>query len=249
MKITSICILAVSLLSPVVAISAGAGNDATQSQAINDKGVATLKKALSRRLPSLVVDNVSTTPIAGLYQVIVGSQVVYMDANAKYMIDGDMVNLKTRKNYSEKAKAAMRLKAIAGLGEQNMLIYRPKKVDHIITVVTDVDCPYCRRLHSEMPEYMKNNIEVRYIFMPLKGESDRKKTESVWCAEDRHAAMNKVKAGGSIAEKTCVNPLNKQMQVANQLGVRGTPSIILEDGEMLPGYVPVNKLVAVLGKK
>ncbi len=247
MKITSICILAVSLLSPVVAISAGAGKGVIPSQAV-DKGVATLKKALTKRLPSLVVGNISTTPIAGLYQVIVGSQVVYMDANARYMIDGDLVNLKTRKNYSEKAKAAMRLKLIAGLGEKNMLIYRPKKVDHVITVVTDVDCPYCRRLHSEMPEYMKNNIEVRYIFMPLKGESDKRKTESVWCADDRHKAMNMVKAGGNVAEKTCANPLNKQMQVANQLGVRGTPSIILEDGEMLPGYVPVNKLVAVLDK-
>ena len=214
----------------------------------NDAGVASLEKALSSRMPSLSVDSVSATPIPGLYQVIVGSQVVYMDANAQYMLDGDLVNLKTRKNYSEDAKSKIRLDTIAALGEDNMLVYRPKKVEHRITVITDIDCPYCRRLHSELPEYLKSNVEVRYIFMPLKGAKDKKKTESVWCADDRRKALDIAKAGGHIEEKTCDNPLDKQMKTARLLGVRGTPAIILEDGEMLPGYVPAKTLVEELRK-
>lgn len=213
-----------------------------------DAGVATLEKALASRKPPIRADEISATPLPGLYQVVLGRQVVYMDANAEYMLDGDLMNLKSQINYTENAKSKIRLNAIAALGEENMLVYRPAKVEHKITVVTDIDCPYCRRLHNEVPEYLENNVEVRYIFMPLKGAKDRKKTESVWCSDDRQEALDIAKAGGEIEEKTCDNPLDKQMQTARQLGVRGTPAIILESGEMLPGYMPVKKLVAELRK-
>ncbi len=251
MKKISACLLAASLVSPFFMTSAMAGHNAQGvSSSQQNPGIVTLRHSLAVRMPSLKVDMISATPIPDLYQVIVGSQVVYMDKNAEYMIDGDMINLKTRANYSEKAKSQLRLAAIKHLGEKNMLIYRPKKVDHTITVVTDVNCPYCRRLHSEMPEYMKNNIEVRYIFMPLKGPADVRKTESIWCSADPRKALNIAKAGGTIKEKSCADALSlsKQMATARKLGVRGTPSIILEDGEMLPGYVPVDKLVAVLNR-
>ena len=211
--------------------------------------VASLRKALKKRLPSLRIDNISVTPIKGLYQVVVGSQVVYMDVNAEYMIDGDLVSLKTKKNYSEQAKSKIRLDALSNLGEKNMLIYKPEKSDFVLTVVSDIDCPYCRRLHSEIQEYLDNNVEVRYLFMPLKGENDRKKTISVWCADDPHLALDVAKAGGDVETSTCDNPIDQQMKTGRKLGVTGTPAIILEDGEMLPGYVPANKLIAELRRR
>ena len=251
MKIFNICILVISMILPAQAFSAVVSADAddlTSIESANKKGIATLKQALAKRLPAIKVDSVTATPLAGLYQVIVGSQVVYMDANAEYMLDGDMVNLRTRKNYSEDAKFNIRLSVLKELGEKNMLVYRPEKVEHKITVITDIDCPYCRRLHSELNQYMESNVEVRYIFMPLKGEKDKEKTESVWCAADRKEALNQAKAGGDVETKTCDNPLDKQMAAAQKLGVRGTPAIILETGEMLPGYIPAKKLVAELRK-
>ncbi len=252
MKIFNLCILVVSMILPVQGFSAVVSSDisnlSAKVQASAEKDVATLKQALAKRLPTIKVDSVSATPISGLYQVVVGSQVVYMDVNAEYMLDGDMVNLKTKKNYSEDAKAKIRLSVLNELGKENMLIYKPEKVEHQITVVTDIDCPYCRRLHEEVGEYLDNNVEVRYIFMPLKGESDRKKTESVWCADNKQDALDIAKAGGDVDPKTCDNPLDKQMDAARKLGVRGTPAIILEDGEMLPGYIPVKKLVTELRK-
>ena len=211
-------------------------------------GVEKLKQSLSETMPSVKPTRITATPIAGLYEVIVGSQVVYMSDDARYMIEGDLYDLKTKRNVSEEAKSAIRLAALDKLGEKNMLVYKPRKVENVITVVTDIDCPYCRRLHSEIPQYMEKNVEVRYVFLPLKGTADMKKTISVWCADDQQGALDTAKAGGKVEEKTCDNPIRQHLQLARDLGVRGTPAIILESGELLPGYVPVDKLVAEIRK-
>jgi len=211
-------------------------------------GSEQLKQALAKSMPNVVPSKISATPVEGLYEVVVGSQVVYMSVDGRYMIEGDLYDLKTQANISENAKSAIRLATLDKLGEKNMLIYKPEEVKNTITVVTDIDCPYCRRLHSEMPDYLKNSVEVRYIFMPLKGSSDMKKTVSVWCADDRKVALDIVKAGGDIEDKTCDNPIMENLKVARELGVRGTPAIILEDGSLLPGYIPADKLVAELRK-
>lgn len=235
MKIFSIALLVSSLLTP---FAASAELD----------GIGKLKQALAKNMPNVKTDNISTTPIAGLFEVIVGSQVIYMSADARYMIEGDLFDFQTKRNVSEEAKSGIRLAAMAKLGVDKMLIYKPEKVKNTITVVTDIDCPYCRRLHNEIPAYMKNDVEVRYIFMPLKGKADMDKTVSVWCAKDQQSALDMAKSGVAIDEKTCENPIAEHLQLARELGVRGTPAIILESGEMLPGYVPVDKIVKQLRK-
>lgn len=213
-----------------------------------EAGAEKLKQALAKSMPNVQATKISATPIAGLYEVIVGSQVVYMSDDARYMIEGDLFDLKTKQNVSENAKSVIRLAAVEKLGVDNMLVYRPEKVKNTITVVTDIDCPYCRRLHSEIPDYLKNDVEVRYIFMPLKGSADMKKTVSVWCSDDQQLALDIAKAGGEVEDKTCDNPIKEHLKLARELGVRGTPAILLEDGSLLPGYVPVDKLVAELRK-
>lgn len=207
-----------------------------------------LKQALAKSMPNVKATRISATPVEGLYEVIVGSQVVYMSVDARYMIEGDLFDLKTKRNVSEEAKSTIRLAAIEKLGADNMLVYKPEKVKNTITVVTDIDCPYCRRLHNEIPDYMKNEVQVRYIFMPLKGAADMKKTVSVWCSDDQQTALDTAKSGGNVEEKTCDNPINDHLVLARELGVRGTPAILLEDGRLLPGYVPVDKLVAEIRK-
>lgn len=213
-----------------------------------EAGAEQLKQALAKSMPNVQPTKISATAIEGLYQVIVGSQVVYMSVDARYMIEGDLFDLVTKQNISEDAKSVIRLAAIEELGADNMLVYRPKTVKNTITVVTDIDCPYCRRLHNEVPDYLKNDIEVRYIFMPLKGASDMKKTVSVWCSDDQQMALDIAKSGGDVEEKTCNNPIRDHLKLARDLGVRGTPAIIMEDGQMLPGYVPVDKMVAEIRK-
>lgn len=207
-----------------------------------------LKQSLAKSMPHVNPDKISESPVKGLYEVMVGSQVVYLSADARYMIQGDLYDLVTKENISESAKSGIRLAAINKLGADNMVVYKPKTVKNTITVVTDIDCPYCRRLHSEIPDYMEQDVEVRYIFMPLKGEADMKKTVSVWCADNQQEALDAAKSGGKVEDKTCDNPIKEHMATAQELGIRGTPAIVLEDGQLLPGYVPVAKLVAQLRK-
>jgi len=231
------------LITPLLlsfGVSAETGSD------IDD--VDKLKRALARTMPNVRPSSITKAPIDGLFQVVVGTQVVYMSVDAKYMIEGDLYNLVTSENVSEGAKSSIRLAAINELGSDKMVVYTPENVKETITVITDIDCPYCRRLHNEIPEYMEEDVQVRYIFMPLKGAADMKKTISVWCSDDQQLALDIAKAGGEIEVKSCYNPINEHLKLARELGVRGTPAIVLEDGQLLPGYVPVKKLVAELRK-
>lgn len=218
------------------------------ASALADADIDQFRKELSKRLPGVEITSLTKTPLNGLYQVVSGSQVVYMTKDARYMIDGDLVDLTNKRNHTEDAKSGIRLTALNTLGEDNMLIYTPEKVKHTVTVVTDINCPYCRRLHDEMDEYLKLGVRVRYIFMPLKGKDDYNTTVSVWCSKDKNLSLDIAKAGGSIESKTCANPIKKQLELAREIGVRGTPAIILEDGTMLPGYVPIAKLIGEIRK-
>ena len=211
-----------------------------------DDGIAELRDSLAKRLPQFDVSMIDKTPIDGVYQVIIGGQVLYMTRDARYMIDGNLIDLSTKKNYSEDAMAVIRLSEIEKLGEDKMIVYTPEKVKHTITVVTDIDCPYCRRLHSEMDQYLAGGVQVRYIFMPLKGQGDYRTTVSVWCSKDQNEALDMAKAGAEMEVKDCDNPIEEHLKISRSLGVRGTPAIILQDGSMLPGYVPANKLITEL---
>ncbi|VAW55308.1 Thiol:disulfide interchange protein DsbC [hydrothermal vent metagenome] len=239
MKLFPIALLLISFITPFSANAVSADGDDAIKQ---------LREALAETMPQVKPTQISTTPVAGLYEVIVGSQVVYMDINARYIIEGDLFDLKTKVNVTENAKSVIRLAAIDKLGPDSMIVYTPEKIKNTITVVTDIDCPYCRRLHNEIPDYLENDVQVRYIFMPLKGAADMKKTISVWCSDDQQLALDIAKAGGEVEDKTCKNPIKQHLKIARELGVRGTPAILLEDGTLLPGYVPVDKLVAELRK-
>ena len=210
--------------------------------------IAELKASLAKTLPQYEASYIEKTPVEGIYQVIIGGQVIYMTKDARYMIDGNLIDLSTKKNYTEDAMSGIRLSQIEKLGEDKMVVYTPETIKHTITVVTDIDCPYCRRLHNEMDQYMAGGVQVRYIFMPLKGKGDFRTTVSVWCAKDRNEALDMAKAGAELEAKDCENPIDEHLSVSRNLGVRGTPAIILQNGNMLPGYVPASKLIAELQK-
>lgn len=213
-----------------------------------DDDIQNIREMLHKRFPGVTIRSITPSKAPGWIEVIAGTQVVYFDRKGKFMFDGALVEVATRKNLTEAARSEIRLAAISKISDEEMLVYRPEKVNHTVTVVTDIDCPYCRKLHSEMDDYMENNIKVRYILMPLKGKKDYDKTVSVWCSEDRNLAMDIAKAGGDVDEEKCSHPLVKHEKIARELGVSGTPAIVLEDGRLLPGYLPVEDLMKELAK-
>jgi len=118
-------------------------------------------------------------------------------------------------------------------------------------VFTDIDCGFCRRLHSEIGKYNAAGIRIRYLFMPRagKGSDSYKKAVAVWCAKDRQQAMTDAKAGKDVPAQTCENPVEEHIALADLMGLSGTPTLILPDGELLPGYVPADRLKAMLDEQ
>jgi thiol:disulfide interchange protein DsbC len=206
-----------------------------------------LKDSLAQALPVAQNAVIKTTPVAGLYEVSDGGQIMYMTKDTRYIIVGDLFELKTRKNLTESARGNTRIQELNKFGENNMLIYKPKgTTKYTVTVFTDIYCPYCRKMHQEMDQYLAAGIKVRYMFLPFKGEKSLDDSISVWCAKDRNKAMDMAKAGKAIESKTCVNPIAQQDALGRKIGISGTPAIILENGDLIPGYVPADKLVLQL---
>jgi thiol:disulfide interchange protein DsbC len=214
-----------------------------------------IRAALARAVPNIQIASIKPAPVKGLYEVLVGTQMMYVTGDGRYFIDGRIVDLVTREDVTEPRLSGARKRLVDGVGEKEMVIFEPTgKATHTVTVFTDVECGYCRKLHSQIAEYGKEGIRVRYLFFPRSGKDSPAYNEavSVWCAGDeaaRRTALTAVKAGETIAEKTCANPVDQHMAVGEELGLRGTPAIVTETGEMIPGYVPPKQLAAQLAAR
>lgn len=215
-----------------------------------DKSAA-LREILTQMIPGQKPDAVEQAPVEGLYQVRYGAQVFYMTEDGRYLLEGSLVDLKDRRNFTAEARSAGRKAAIDAIPEDQMIVFGPKKPKHTITVFTDIDCPYCQKLHHEIDQYAAQGIEVRYLFFPRAGlgSASYDTSVSVWCAKDRKAALTRAKNGEKIEHKTCENPVADQFKLGHQLGVAGTPAIILEDGELVPGYQPAAELAKALDQR
>lgn len=215
-----------------------------------DAPEAALRAKLARALPGIELGALQPAPVPGLYQVAVGTDVLYVSADGRYMILGDVVDLSTKKNLSKAERGRLILAALAGEPEDRMLVIGPEHPKRTITVFTDVDCPYCAKLHQEaVPKLTAAGVKVRYLLYPRAGigSSTYKKSVAVWCAEDRIAAIGIAKAGGKLPMKTCPNPVAEHYALGQRVGLRGTPMIIFDDGRVVAGYAPAEQLLAALG--
>ena len=212
-----------------------------------------LRQALAKMVPTEKPDSIRPSPFAGLYEVAYGAQIFYASKDGRYMIHGDLINVPDRSNLTEARRTVLRLSAISKISEDQMIIFAPAKVKHTITVFTDIDCGYCRKLQSEIDSYLNAGIRVRYLSYPRTGVDTPSYTKavSVWCAKDRKAALTRAEMDQPVAEKTCANPVKMQMALGDQIGVSGTPTIITDTGRLLPGYMSATQLAQTLsaGKK
>jgi len=216
------------------------------SQAADNKYV-NLQLMIAKTFPGAEVTDIKETAIKGMIEFKLDAQVLYATEDGLYLFKGDIFDLVKQENITEKSKQISRVAVLKELGEKNMLVYEPKERKRFVTVFTDIDCPYCRRLHEEVPQYIEKGIAVRYLFMPFKGKKSLEKSVSVMCAKDPQKAMTNAKEGRRIRNITCDNPVKLQMEAGQKLGIRGTPAIILDNGEMVPGYRPVNEIAKKMG--
>lgn len=214
---------------------------------------ASAEDTIAARIPGVEAKDVRATPVAGLYEVSVGAQVVYISADGRYMVRGEMLDMMSGSNLTEAREGELRLAVLKALDPRRMVVFPASQQRHVVTVLTDIDCGYCRRLHREIHEYNDRGISVRYMFMPLAGPgSDSwRKAEAVWCSPNRNDALTRAKLGETIElSGPCPNsPVAEHYRLAQDLGMRGTPAIIMEDGEVARGYVPADQLAAWLDER
>jgi thiol:disulfide interchange protein DsbC len=210
---------------------------------------ARLKSNLSRSFPELANANVQPSPVKGIVMLEFDGQVVYSTEDGKYLLLGDLVDVASRTNLTEAERGKQIVKLFDEMGESNMIVIGSADAKRTLTVFTDVDCTYCARLHQDVPELNRNGVKVRYLLYPRGGigSSTYKKSVAVWCADDRIKALGIAKAGGKVDMKTCANPVEKHYRLGERVGVSGTPTLYLDDGRKIGGYVPVAKLLPLMG--
>jgi thiol:disulfide interchange protein DsbC len=216
--------------------------------AIADEAPPEVLAALQKVVPGIPPDKVEPSALPGLYEVSYGPTVVYVSSDGRFLLKGDLVNVKSGHNYTRERRRELRRERMASVKAEDMVVFGPDDAKYTVDVFTDIDCPYCVRLHRQMAEYNRLGIRIRYLAFPRAGvpSSSYDKWVSVWCSDDRQSAMSRAKSGMQIPEKKCDNPVEKQFALGRSVGVRGTPSLILEDGELVPGYVPPSELLEML---
>lgn len=207
---------------------------------------ADIRADVAKKFPGSTADDVRPAPMPGLYELRRGGDIVYVTPDGRYAMMGDLYDLSTNSNLSETRRRGLRTELLAAVPDSQTLVFSPKDPKYTINVFTDVDCGYCRKLHSQIAEYNRLGVRVRYLFFPRTGPDTESwhKAESVWCAADRNDALTRAKRGETLKSKPCgTTPVAKEYQLGEDLGVQGTPTIVLANGELLPGYVPPAMLV------
>ena len=233
------------LLGVILAVGVPAGPAAA------DAGAEEVRNSLRVLIPHLRVDSIRPSPIANLYEVSFGSHIIYVTADGKYLVQGRITDLETREPITEKRRQALKKAVIEHLDEKDMIIYGDRDLPYTVTVFTDIDCGFCRRLHSQIAEYNRQGIRIRTVAFPRAGPGSpsERVAEAVWCADDRKAAMALAMQDKPVPHRDCANPVRAQYELGQDFGIRGTPALVLDSGEIIPGYVPPARLRAALDQR
>jgi thiol:disulfide interchange protein DsbC len=218
--------------------------------AADDANLSQLRGKLAKDL-EISPEDIRPSPIPGMFEVQHNHDFAYVSADGKYIIKGDLIDVQTREKITENRRRADRLASLAAFGPKDYIEFAPPPplaTKYTLMVFTDVDCGYCRKLHSQIGEYNSLGIAIRYLSFPRTGPdtSSWHKAEAVWCADDRKTALTRAKRDEPVKSKSCDNPVAKEYQLGVDLGLAGTPLLILPNGEEQPGYIPPKDLLAEL---
>ncbi|GAA5523844.1 thiol:disulfide interchange protein DsbC [Microbulbifer aestuariivivens] len=225
---------------------------------VDAETAAAIKAKLKAANPRASYGEVSESPIKGIYEVEAGGgNTLYVTGDASYFIFGDLYKVESDNfvNVAEQRRSRQRAQVMKALDLDDMIVFSPKKGKkkaHIY-VFTDVDCGYCRKLHNDVPELNKRGIEVRYLAFPRTGlnTTGYRKLVTAWCADAPNETLSALKGPSRdfVALEVCEkNPVAEQYKLGSEvIGVQGTPTIVMEDGTVVPGYVPPDTLVKALG--
>jgi len=259
MALTRVVLFVLAIATAALAI-ADPTTDNRSSSATGRKGASPpsqpsaliSKQELAQRYPDLDVANIRDSILPGFYEVLAAGSVYYVTTDGNYMIHGDLTELATKRNVSENRRAESRAALLSAIDPATEIVFSPPagQPKYRVTVFTDVDCPYCRKFHSEIAEVNALGIEVRYVSYPRTGPGTESwsKAEHVWCAADPKSALTQAKRGAAVdAVAGCQRtPVAEQYALGRRVGLTGTPAIYSDNGMELGGYLPPNELLTTL---
>lgn len=234
------------LIPAVAALSLACAGEAVPQAAKPDE----IRAEIAKRL-EVKVEDVRPSPIEGLYEVRSGAEVGYVSTDGRFYVDGDVFDMESKRNLTEDVRRKGRLALLAAVADEDTIVFAPKgTARHTVTVFTDVDCVYCRKMHSEIGELNGHGIRVRYLMFPRGGPGTEswRKAEAVWCSADRKDALTRAKRGEKVEARACDTPVARQYEIGKQIGLTGTPGIVTDSGEFLAGYANAAYLAAYLAE-
>ena len=228
--------------TPASATTAAPAGDSAADKRVRD--------ALKQLDPNFAPDFIGPAPFAGFREVVVSGQVLYVTDDGRYLMQSQPYDIEKRALATSTGLLAHRRNLLASLPHADRIVFAPPNAKYTISVFTDIECGYCRKLHQDIAELNKQGIAVEYLAFPRMGLGSKDYTDmiSVWCADDRKAALTAAKAGQPVAARSCTNPVAMQYNIGQQLGISGTPAIFAADGSQLGGYLPPAQLKAALEK-
>jgi thiol:disulfide interchange protein DsbC len=209
-----------------------------------DKNFNAVEAKLRALVPNAKTIAISETPIEGILQVQINSDIVYVTVDGQYLLQGQLMDIDSRANLTDQAKSEIRKDLLTDLKRDEQISFTPEEAKYDLLVFTDIDCGYCRKLHNQMAEYNQEGIAIHYMAFPRAGvgSASYDKFVSVWCASDQREAMTLAKNGTDPLPQKCPNPIADQYELGREVGVTGTPALVTRDGTLIPGYMPPAQL-------
>jgi len=234
----------------MLTLTAALSMSAVSAQAASDaEKIERVRSELIKMIPPAAGAEIVKTPAKNVYRMEFQGSYAFVYVDGEHVLIGELLNTKDQVNLGDEAKAERVATVIKDVPTSKMIVFGPEDAKRHITVFTDIDCGYCRKLHNEVTELTDAGIQVRYLAFPRAGvgSESHKKYVSVWCNDDQQSALTTAKNGGSVPTATCENPITETYNLGQQVGVRGTPTIIFDDGTLTPGYLPSAELIRRLG--
>ncbi len=209
-----------------------------------------ITEKLSGVIPeNMKIQSIAESAMPGVYLVDLGSQTIFAYETGEHLLVGEAFDTTRQVSLLSEYKSEKMSQSLASLNEAKMIIMGPDDAEHYVTVFTDIDCGYCRKLHFDtIPDLVDAGVKVRYLLWPRAGLNSESydKAVSAYCADDQVQALTDAKAGKEIEAKECENPVAEHFKIGIDGGVRGTPNIVLDNGTIIPGYVPASRILSQL---
>ena len=204
-----------------------------------------VRDTVSEHFAEIGAEDVFESPIDGWYTIRKGAIIAYITGDGRYLLQGDLIDLENNANLSEESRNDARVIMMSAVPNEELIVFTPENVEHTVSIFTDIDCTFCRRLHAQIDQYMEQGIEIRYFLYPRNGPTSPSwaKAESVWCADDRNEALTLAKLDQEYPSRTCDSSIvSSHYAIGQDVGLRGTPAIVLDDGTLFSGYLPPDQL-------